>query len=80
MESTDTRTLPATPQEVVERARMLRPVLAEDGPEIDATGCDPARNMRLLGEAGLHAINVPVEYGGLWDGPPTEAGVTSSRR
>jgi alkylation response protein AidB-like acyl-CoA dehydrogenase len=24
--------------------------------------------MRLLGDAGLHRINVPTEFGGLWDG------------
>ncbi|MEU1785328.1 acyl-CoA dehydrogenase family protein [Streptomyces sparsogenes] len=61
--------LPTDRYEIVERARALRPVLAEDAIEIDATGCDPTRNMRLIGEAGLLAVNVPVEFGGVWDGP-----------
>lgn len=60
--------LPSTRRAVVERARELRPELAKDGPTIDSTGSDPTRNMRLLGEAGLHRINVPTEFGGLWDG------------
>jgi alkylation response protein AidB-like acyl-CoA dehydrogenase len=62
--------LPATPREVVERARLLRPRLAEDAVEIDAKGVDPTRNMRLIGEAGLNAISVPARFGGLWEGPP----------
>ncbi|QTI87247.1 acyl-CoA dehydrogenase family protein [Streptomyces sp. AgN23] len=61
--------LPTSRQEVVDRARALRLVLAEDAIAIDAEGQDPTRNMRLIGEAGLHRINVPVEFGGLWDGP-----------
>lgn len=69
MTATLAATLPATPEEVVARAKALRPTLAEDGAAIDETGADPTRNMRLLGEAGLHRINVPVEFGGLWDGP-----------
>ncbi|MEU7816050.1 acyl-CoA dehydrogenase family protein [Pseudonocardia sp. NPDC049154] len=64
-----TRSLPATRREVVERARALRPLLAESGPEIDAGGADPTAALALLGDAGLHRINVPVEFGGLWDGP-----------
>ncbi|HWN32139.1 MAG TPA: acyl-CoA dehydrogenase family protein [Pseudonocardia sp.] len=62
--------LPATRRHVVERARALRPELAVDGPGIDADGADPTRNMALLGVAGLHRLNVPTEFGGLWDGGP----------
>jgi alkylation response protein AidB-like acyl-CoA dehydrogenase len=62
--------LPATRGDVVERARALRPELAVDGPGIDAAGADPTRNMALLGAAGLHRLNVPTEFGGLWDGGP----------
>ena len=61
--------LPTSRDEVVRRAKELRPILAEAGPSIDAAGSDPTDNMRLLGEAGLHALNVPAALGGLWDGP-----------
>lgn len=60
--------LPADLVDAVARARALRPALAADGAAIDASGSDPTENMRRLGEAGLHALNVPVEYGGLWHG------------
>jgi alkylation response protein AidB-like acyl-CoA dehydrogenase len=59
--------LPQTGREVVDRARELRPRLAKDAVRIDAEGADPTENMRLLGEAGLHRISVPAEFGGLWD-------------
>jgi len=62
--------LPATRRAVIERVRALRPELAVDGPGIDADGADPTRNMALLGSAGLHRLNVPTEFGGLWDGGP----------
>ncbi|AII08289.1 acyl-CoA dehydrogenase family protein [Rhodococcus opacus] len=61
--------LPTSRDEVVRRAKELRPILADAGPSIDAEGSDPTDNMRLLGEAGLHALNVPAALGGLWDGP-----------
>src|SRR4051812_31364372 len=61
--------LPTNRDEVVRRAKELRPFLADAGPSIDAEGSDPTHNMRLLGEAGLQALNVPAELGGLWDGP-----------
>lgn len=62
--------LPANRTAVVERAKQLRPELAADGPRIDAESSDPTHNMEVLGAAGLHRINVPVEFGGLWDGGP----------
>ncbi|GAA5155338.1 acyl-CoA dehydrogenase family protein [Amycolatopsis dongchuanensis] len=62
--------LPQTREEVVARARALRPQLAKDSPRIDAEGADPTENLRLLGEAALQRINVPTEFGGLWDGGP----------
>jgi alkylation response protein AidB-like acyl-CoA dehydrogenase len=46
----------------------LRPQLSENGFRADAEGTDVADNMRLIGEAGLNRLNVPVEFGGQWDG------------
>jgi alkylation response protein AidB-like acyl-CoA dehydrogenase len=60
--------LPTDSTAVIARARALRHDLAAGGAAIDASGSDPTDNMRRLGEAGLHALNVPVEYGGLWRG------------
>src|SRR4051794_8128982 len=62
---------------LVERARELRPLLADQAPGIDETGTDPATGMRMLGEAGLFHLNVPVEYGGLWCGSPFGAWTAS---
>ncbi|WP_033342047.1 acyl-CoA dehydrogenase family protein [Catenuloplanes japonicus] len=50
--------------------RSLRPHLSENGLRADTEGTDVADNMRLIGEAGLNRLNVPVEFGGLWDGGP----------
>lgn len=61
--------LPASLAEVVDRARAIRPALELDAYEIDAKGVDPTRNMRLISDAGINAINVPTEFGGLWTGP-----------
>lgn len=60
--------LPTSRQEALDRARALRTVLAEDAVMIDTTGADPTRNMQLIGEAGLNSLNVPKEFGGLWEG------------
>lgn len=68
--TTRTERLPTDAADAVERARTLRPELAADAVDIDGTGADPTRNMRLLGRAGLHRLNVPAEFGGLWDGRP----------
>ncbi|ABM10828.1 acyl-CoA dehydrogenase family protein [Paenarthrobacter aurescens] len=65
----NTTGLPSSLDEVVDRARTLRPELEKDAHEIDAKGVDPTRNMRLISEAGINAINVPAELGGLWTGP-----------
>ncbi|GAB7044071.1 MULTISPECIES: acyl-CoA dehydrogenase family protein [Catenuloplanes] len=54
--------------DLVARARALRPEMSANGFRADAEGTDVADNMRLLGEAGLDRLNVPVEFGGLWDG------------
>ena len=57
--------LPATADEAVRRARALRPRLAALAAETDRTGEDPAEAMRLVAEAGLAALAVPVGLGGL---------------
>ncbi|MFI5843942.1 acyl-CoA dehydrogenase family protein [Catenuloplanes sp. NPDC051500] len=44
--------------------------LSANGVRADADGTDVADNMRLIGEAGLNRLNVPVEFGGDWDGGP----------
>ncbi|OXM73657.1 MULTISPECIES: acyl-CoA dehydrogenase family protein [Amycolatopsis] len=59
---------PASYDEIVARAKALRPRIAELGVAVDALGVDPTEAMRLLGEAGLQRANVPVEFGGLWTG------------
>jgi alkylation response protein AidB-like acyl-CoA dehydrogenase len=56
---------------LVARARELRQEFARTSAEVDASGEDPAENMRLIWEAGLNRINVPREYGGLSTGEMT---------
>lgn len=60
--------LPETYDEVVARARALRPQLTDLGLAVDEHGSDPTEAMRLLGDAGLHRANIPARFGGLWDG------------
>jgi alkylation response protein AidB-like acyl-CoA dehydrogenase len=60
---------PATTADAVQRARELRPMIAEGGAAIDAQGKDPASIMKSLAGAGLQALSVPTVYGGLWHGP-----------
>ncbi|WP_113701187.1 acyl-CoA dehydrogenase family protein [Nonomuraea lactucae] len=62
--------LPESFDEVVSRAKALRPTLSDLGFDVDRHGTDPTEGMRLLGEAGLQRANVPVELGGLWSGGP----------
>ena len=61
-------TPPQSADEVVARAQALRPFISEMGIEVDIHGDDPTEAMQMLGDAGLHAINVPTEFGGLWEG------------
>ena len=53
---------------LVARARELRREFALTSAEVDASGEDPAENMRRIWEAELNRINVPREYGGLATG------------
>src|SRR4051794_20431190 len=56
---------PATIEEAASRVKTLRPWISARGAEYDATGADPADVMAALSDAGVQAINVPVEFGGL---------------
>lgn len=56
---------PGTAREAIATARALRPTLAELAPPVDATAEDATEAMAVLGAAGVQALNVPVEYGGL---------------
>lgn len=62
------KTLPATMDEVVDRAKAIRAPIDLLGLEVDAHAVDPTESLRLAGEAGLMAANVPVEFGGVWRG------------
>lgn len=59
---------PATIAEALARARTLRRVIAQMGVRIDRDAVDPGQAMGLISEAGLAALAVPVEFGGLWSG------------
>lgn len=48
----------------VDVARGLRAEFRKTAAEVDRKGVYPAENMRLIHEAGLHAICLPVEWGG----------------
>jgi alkylation response protein AidB-like acyl-CoA dehydrogenase len=63
------QSLPATAAEAIERARVLRPLIAATGARIDAAGEDPTEAMDLIAAAGLMALVVPVELGGLAEQP-----------
>ncbi|WP_236795098.1 acyl-CoA dehydrogenase family protein [Amycolatopsis sp. GM8] len=65
LENTD---LASSPAEILARLRALRPEMSENGVRSDTDGTDVAQNMRLLGEVGVNRLNVPVEFGGLWQG------------
>lgn len=56
---------------LVAAARGLRQELARTSAEVDASGEDPAENMRRIWESGLNRINVPRAYGGLATGEMT---------
>lgn len=62
------QTRPSTPTEALRRARGLRRVIAQMGADIDRAAVDPAAAMGLIGDEGLAALVVPVEFGGLWRG------------
>jgi len=66
------RSLPASGAEAVERARRLRSLIAATGPGIDAAGTDPTEAMNMIAAAGLIALVVPAEFGGLVDRPGQE--------
>jgi alkylation response protein AidB-like acyl-CoA dehydrogenase len=55
----------ATAETAVARAEQLAEVFARRLPEYDAAASFPRENFDDLREAGLHAMTVPVEYGGL---------------
>lgn len=65
----DRRTLPATTTDALARARALRTLIAANGAQIDRDATDPTDALNRVGDAGLAGLAVPVEYGGLWNGP-----------
>jgi hypothetical protein len=55
---------PRTEGEWLERARLVRTVLAADAAERDAAGATPYAEVALLKESGLVTLLGPVEQGG----------------
>ncbi len=58
-------------EDLIQRAKALREVLATTSAQVDASGEVPKENLDQIGEAGLYRLSIPRAYGGLWDGKIT---------
>jgi alkylation response protein AidB-like acyl-CoA dehydrogenase len=58
-------------QDLIKRSLEVRKAMYNYAVEVDAKGDDPTENFRLIFEAGLNRISLPVEYGGLSTGELT---------